>query len=291
MPTLAMIAVLLAAPAATDRSASAVEVEAAPLAPEGPAPEGPAPPPESVEEPAVNPLDPPPPPPAPSSRVVEPYESPGPVPRPPRPDRPIRWRVDLAGGIGTTLLRDTAWRAFDDHRNALQLSATLRVDAPLAGGRVFLGGGATFRRFAGQGSLYSAAYTEAKVREPIAFVRASIVAVEGIDVILQAGGGPSVVTLYVDSDTQYSGQRRVVGMVDGLGGVALYLPKRWLPGRGAARATAGLELGVGYTWRGKVDVRPQPSVGEEPIGTTPASLGDLALRGVTWRFGLFVRFM
>lgn len=287
MPTLAMIAVLLAAPAATDRSASTVEVEVAPLAPEGPAP-----PPGSVEEPAAEPLAPPPPPPPPasSSRVVEPYESPSPVTRA-RPDRPLRWRVDLAGGIGTTLLRDTAWRAFDDHRNALQLSATIRADAPLAGGRVFLGGGATFRRFAGQGSVYSAAYTEARVRDPIAFVRASIVAVEGIDVVLQAGGGPSVVTLYVDSDTQFAGQRRVVGMVDGLGGVALYLPKRWLPGRGAARATAGIELGVGYTWRGKVDVRPSLPVGEEPIGTTSASLGDVALRGVTWRFGLFVRFM
>ena len=54
--------------------------------------------------------------------------------------------------------------------------------------------------------------------------------------------------------------------------------------------TGGLEFAAGYSWRSAIDVRPQISTDEDPIPTTGAPLGDLSLRGVQWRVGLFLRF-
>ena len=113
--------------------------------------------------------------------------------------------------------------------------------------------------------------------------------VEGVDLFVQAGGGVSIVDFNVDS-TQYAAQRALAGVVDGQGGAAIYLPKRWLRRRGASRVTGGLEFAAGYSWRSAIDVRPQISTDEDPIPTTGAPLGDLSLRGVQWRVGLFLRF-
>ena len=154
---------------------------------------------------------------------------------------------------------------------------------------MFLGGGATYRRFDASGSLYDNFSTRLRVREPIAFVRLSVLAVEGIDVFAQAGGGVSIVDLALSSGRTAT-QRAIAPVAEGMAGVAFYLPKRVLSRRGASRVTGGLELGAGYTWRGDVSVRPRVDTDEEPIDTTSAALGDMALRGFVWRFGVFIRF-
>lgn len=193
------------------------------------------------------------------------------------------------GSIGTTVFRDPAYRAFDRDRSAVQYGVTIRGDTRLGGGRVFLGGGASYRRFGAEGTPYGVFNTRLTVREPIGFVRLSVLAIEGIDGFVQAGGGVSIVDLGVNS-TQTAAQRAIVPVVDGMAGLVLSLPKRWLARRGASRITAGLELAAGYAWRGKVEVRPRVDTAEEPIDTTSARLGDVALRGFAWRLGLFIRF-
>lgn len=276
MPMLATLILLLTAPAPVDRSSTFSEVE---------------PPPDlsTSEAPAADTESTPPA--APSAPIVaDPTPIPVPPPPPPaRPDRPIRWRVDIVGDLGNALLRDRAWRAFDDNRHVLLPGLSVRADTRIGGGRLFLGGGASYRSFSGYNSLYGTTWTGAQAREPLLFARLSAVMIEGVDLFVQAGGGVSIVDINVDS-TQSAAQRAVAGVVDGQGGAALYLPKRWLRRRGASRVTGGLEFAAGYSWRSAIDVRPQISTDEDPIPTTGASLGDLSLRGVQWRVGLFLRF-
>jgi hypothetical protein len=291
MSTLTFLALLLAAPA-SDRAVEPVAVEAPPE-PTPPANTTPTTTPTPAPADAAITPTPVAPTPAPITIQPTPYTAPPPPPPAPqvrRPDRPIRWRVDIVGGVGGALHRDPAWRAFDRDRRVIQPAWGLRADFRLASSRVFLGAGAFFRRFTGGGDLHDTLYSHVLVREPIAALRASIVTVEGLDVIVQAGGGPSIVDLDLNSGTQYASQRSVVAMVDALAGVALYLPKRWLPRRGASRVTGGLELSAGYTWRGDVDVRPALVPPEDPIAADTTAFGDLALRGLTWRFALFIRF-
>lgn len=293
--------IMLLAPFASDREVAPVEIgaPAAPLAGEP----VPAPAPVAAPTPAPQPVAPandptlywrtgpgtgPQPMGEPPPRVGPPPPPIRPA-RPARPDRPIQWRVDVLGAIGTVLFRDPAYRAFDGNRSALQYGLTVRGDTRIGKGRLFLGGGATYRRFDASGSLYDNFSTRLRVREPIAFVRLSVLAVEGIDVFAQAGGGVSIVDLALSSGRTAT-QRAIAPVAEGMAGVAFYLPKRVLSGRGASRVTGGLELGAGYTWRGDVSVRPRVDTDEEPIDTTSAALGDMALRGFVWRFGVFIRF-
>jgi hypothetical protein len=222
----------------------------------------------------------------PAPMVVPPPVAPS---RPVRPDRPIQWRVDILGAIGTVVFRDPADRAFDRDRSALQYGLTVRGDTRLGKGRVFLGGGATYRRFDASGAPYDSFSTRLRVREPIGFVRLSVMTVEGLDVFAQAGGGVSIVDVNFNS-SMAAAQRSIAPVVDGMAGLTMYLLKRWLARRGASRMTGGLELGAGYTWRGDVTVRPRLDTPEDPIDTTSASFGDVALRGFAWRFGVFIRF-
>lgn len=189
--------------------------------------------------------------------------------------------------IGTAVFRDPAWRAFDSDRSAVQGSLTLRADKRLGTGRLFLGGGATIRAFSARGTPYEVFTTRISVREPILFARLSAMMVQGVDLFAQAGGGISIVDIALGSSVTTS-QRSVVPLADGLGGVTLYLPRRWLERQ--RRVTGGLELGAGYTWRGDVEVRPRVDTGDDPISTDSARLGDVSLRGFTWRLGLFLRF-
>ena len=278
MPMLATLILLLTAPAPVDRSSTFSEVESAPdLSTAQPS--------SASEAPAADPE------PTPSAPIVaDPTPIPVPPPPPPaRPDRPIRWRVDIVGDLGNALLRDRAWRAFDDNRHVLMPGLSVRADTRLGGGRLFLGGGASYRSFSGVDSLYGTTWTGARAREPLLFARLSAVLVEGVDLFVQAGGGVSIVDFNVGS-TQYAAQRALAGVVNGQGSAAIYLPKRWLRRRGASRVTGGLEFAAGYSWRSAIDVRPQISTDEDPIPTTGAPLGDLSLRGVQWRVGLFLRF-
>ena len=252
---------------------------AAPTAPVGAPPPTPAP----ASAPAATPAPAPAPAPPPALTVA-------PTPAPARPDRPIRWRADLNLGGGTTFHRDPAWRAFDAGRAAPHVGMMLRVDARLGGGRVFLGGGLAYRAFRSVGQLHDVVTTAVRVRDPAALLRLSIVAVEGADLFVHASGGPSVVDLAVTS-IYGAEQRAVVAALDGLAGASLYLPKKWLPGRGAARITGGFELAAGYTWRGAVSVRPDVLTPLDPIAASGAPFGDVAIRGFTWRLGLFIRVM
>lgn len=292
MPILTTLIVLplLMGPAPVDRSTALSEVDApAPVTTSDPQ----APPPADASSDAPSAVSTPPDPvvspPVTPTVTLTAAPMPAPPPSPVRPARPIRWRIDMVLDIGGARFGDRAWRAFDANRSVVQAGVSLRADARLGRTRVFLGGGASFRNLGGASSLYEATYTDARVREPLLFARLSLAAVEGVDVFAQAGGGVSVVDLSFGS-TQYAWQRAVVGMADGQGGVALYLPKRWLKRRGASRVTGGIELAAGYTWRGDVDVRPEVATEEDPIPTSGAALGDLSLRGVVWRVGLFVRF-
>lgn len=273
MPNLVTLILLLIAPAPVDRDTALSEVEApAPATPE----------PTADEQASRAPIPPP-------RLAVDPTPMPAPPPPPAPPARPIRWRVDLVADIGGTVLGDRAWRAFDDNHHTMLTGLSKRSDARLGRSRIFLGGGVAVRSLGSRGNLYDNPWTRARVREPLLFARLSGVVVEGLDLFVQVGGGPSVVDLEFSS-TRSASQRAVVGMVDGQGGVAVYLPKQWLPRRGASRVTGGFELAAGYTWRSAVDVRPKLATDPEPIPTRGAALGDLSLRGVVWRLGLFVRF-
>ena len=289
MPTFTLFVLsLFAAPATTDREVAPVEI-GAPT--EAPAETSPQPQPQPAPAPANDPTEfsvAPPGVPA-AARAPPPDLPPPPAPTPKPPDRPIRWRVDIVLSLGTGVLRDPAWRAFDSDRSVLQGGLTVRADSRLGNSRLFLGGGAMVRAFSAKGNPYGLFDTTLRVREPIVFARLSAVTVEGVDVFVQAGGGVSIVDLTWQSAASTS-QRSIVGVADGLAGVALYLPKRWLARRGASRVTGGLELGAGYTWRSNVNVRPRVDTEPDPIMTESASLGDLSLRGFAWRLGLFVRF-
>jgi hypothetical protein len=212
---------------------------------------------------------------------------PQPPPAPRKPELPIRWRIDIMLGVGTTVFRDPAWRAFDNNRSATHGDLTLRADKRMGTGRLFLGGGATMRAFSGRGTPYEVFTTRLSVREPILFARLSARMVQGIDLFAQLGGGISIVDVALQSTVSTS-QRSIVGLADGLGGITLYLPRRWLERE--RRVTGGLELGAGYTWRGDVDVRPRVDTDEDPITTDSASLGDVSLRGFSWRLGVFLRY-
>lgn len=208
------------------------------------------------------------------------------------PDRPIRWRLDLAVGGGSTFVRDTAFFAFTDARRHLPtLAASARVDVPLAGGRVFFGGGLGYRRSA-RGDvygLYEIVSTDLVVHDAMVLARASVVTVEGVDVYAEAAAGPSIALLEVADGG--ADQRSRLGAFEALGGLALYLPKRWLPRRGSSRVSGGLDLGVGYAFRSKLKVRPELDVDDDAIPTRTTRFGDVSLRGLTWRAGVFVRFM
>jgi hypothetical protein len=208
------------------------------------------------------------------------------------PDRPIKYRLDLAFGAGTNHVRDSAHLAFDDNRNMPVLNAAFRADFRLAKSRVFLGGGAGYRRLWSEGAVHDDVLrTEVLLREPIVLLRLSVMAVEGVDPFVELSGGPSIIDVALDANND-ADQRKVTGYFTGLGGVALYLPKKWLPRKGASRVSAGIETGLGYTFRPALQLDPTPDVDEdESIGTSTAEYGDVAFRGLTWRLGLFVRLM
>ncbi len=280
-----LIFLILAQPTASDRAVDPVAIEAPATEPEPAAPaptQPPADPTTGTINPWTAPIG------SPAAIQPQPYRPPPPPPPPVKyADRPIRHRVDLYMAVGAQTHRDPAWRAFGD-RVTTNFSLGVRADFRLATSRLFLGGGLGFRRFSDDSVIHGALSTRARVREPLAFLRLSVVAREGLDMFIQAGGGPSVVDL--DFSTGRAEQRSVAAMVDGLAGLALYLPKRWLPRRGSSRISGGLELAAGYIWRSRVDVRPDYITDEDPIPTSSASLGDVSLRGITWRLGLFLRF-
>lgn len=236
---------------------------------------------------------------APAPTAAAPTPLPTPTPIPPPPARPIRWRLDIAPGIGATIVKDLGFRAFASNRSLIDVDASTIFDFRLAQGRFFVGGGLAYAFARRIGYAYEGAlYPELRLHEPRVLGRASFMAVEGVDVFARVGVGPSVVRLDFESsygdwdDYQYGVQdTAVLPRLDGQAGLSLYLPKHLLPRRQASRVTAGLELGLGYVWRGKLAARPTLERGDDTIRVTPASWGELSLHGLAWSARLFVRVM
>lgn len=207
------------------------------------------------------------------------------------PPRPIRWRLDFGLGFGSTLVSDRGYRAFNDRRHLPEVSTSAIFDFRLAEGRFFLGGGLAYQRLGrDDGSAHGQLGTELTLHEPEVLGRLSVMTIEGIDVFARFGAGPSIVDLDFYS-TETANQRAVIPRVDGQAGVSLYLPKPWLARKRASRVTAGFDLGLGYTWRGKIAVQPDLHQGDDPLRATTSPWGDLSLQGLSWRVGLFIRVM
>lgn len=254
-----------------------------------------APPADAPSSPAVaSPLDAPPP------RVTA---TPPPTPIPPPPPRPIRWRADVGLGLGSTVvLKDRGYLAFSNDRNLMAVDVSTVLDFRLAEGRFFVGGGVAYQLARSTFAAYDTAlYDTVVIHEPRVLGRASFMLVEGADVFARAGVGPSIALLDLESNDydfnddsggyHYGTQRTVLPRVDGQAGLSLYLPKQWLRRKQAARLTAGVELSLGYTWRGTVDVRPELQREDDAIDTTAPRFGELSLHGLAWGLGLFVRVM
>ena len=259
-------------------------------------------------DPAATPSEATPPEPAAGApaAVTSPFQAPPPAavtapplqPTPPPPPRPIRWRLDIAPGAGATIVKDLGFRAFSGNRSLIHVDVSTVFDFRLGQGRFFVGGGVAYA-FAGRTGWPFDGDVGPRLRlhEPRLLGRASFMAVEGVDVFARVGVGPSIARLDVDSsygdfDYHRAEQRTaVLPRIDGEAGLSLYLPKRVLPPRQAARVTAGIELGLGYAWRGKLGFEPVLARGDDTIRVTSSDWGNLSLHGLTWAARLFIRVM
>lgn len=235
------------------------------------------------------------------SREAEPATAPAPARvhrRRQRPPRAIRWRVDPFLDLGTMRTTDPGYRALDDGPNLVQFGAGIRVDARVRG-PLFLGGGVRYGLGRGSGYAYQSLSTDITMHEPRALLRASVVLLEGLDVVAQLEGGAAFARSYLDAwadseswESSYSSgvARGVLGVFDAKAGLSLYLPKQWLAARGAARVTAGFEFLLGYGYRSNFHLRPVRD-DADGIRVVGADLGSVAVRGLVWSTGLFVRFM
>lgn len=212
--------------------------------------------------------------------------------RPPRPDRPLLWRLDFSLGVASTLVTDTGYLAFSTEDSMVGPDVGVRFDYRL-GQRLFLGGGAYYSRFATERNPYDGLLSaDLVVHEPALRARASLMTVEGVDVFADVGGGPSIVLDEISSaQTSAKRRRSAAGAFSAMGGVTLYLPKQWLPAKQASRVTAGLETRFGYQFRSALDMSTNPLLDDEPLTTSTAGYGDLALRGFAWGLSLFIRVM
>jgi len=209
---------------------------------------------------------------------------------PSRPARPIRWRLDMGVGAGATLVSDRGFLAFSERRLLPEVTTSVLFDFRLAQSRFFLGGGLAYQRLGRDGGNAYGLGTELTMHEPEVLGRLSVMAIEGIDAFTRVGVGPSVVRTDYYSG-QNADQRQVLPRIDGQAGLSLYLPKQWLNRKQAARVTAGIELGMGYTWRGTIEAQPVLQQEDEPLRATTSPWGDLSMHGLSWRMGLFVRLM
>jgi hypothetical protein len=210
------------------------------------------------------------------------------------PDRPIRYRIEGAMMGGTDVVFHPSYLGFDDDRKLPGFDGAVRLDYRVGDGRVFLGGGVFYRRHGSSGALYdTAANTDMVLHEPGLLLRLAVMTVEGIDVYAELAGAPTIADISFDYEgtAGQADQRKVTGMGSGMGGLMLYLPKRWLPRKGSSRVTLGIDAGFGYAFRGNLEIQPKPDVEDDAIGTQTAPLGDVVTRGLTWRLGLFLRVM
>ncbi len=222
--------------------------------------------------------------------AVETEAAPKLPPSPVWPDIPVRWRVEFMIGAGTSSFYGRDYTFFDDDdRRMVNPVVELRADAKLAG-PFYLGGGFGYRFGESSASPFGDGQSSLKLHEPRGFMRFSYEPVQGVDVYGDLALGLAVVDYVVELDTR-SEERRYAFVGDALVGTALSLPKRWLPRRGSSRTTVGLDFGIGYSYRSPVEIQPSFELDDEPISTDFSSFGKLSLHGLTWRLGVFVRFM
>jgi hypothetical protein len=197
-------------------------------------------------------------------------------------------------------VQDRGYRAFAARRNLLAVEPSAIFDFRLAQGRFFLGGGVSYQYAQSIGfAYYLQVSNRVRLHEPRVVGRASFMIREGLDAFARVGVGPSIGDLDTGStvDTvdvygfETAEQRVVLPRVDGQAGMSLYLPKAWLPRKQASRVTAGLDFALGYTWRGKLDYRPELVQSDDPLSATTSPLGALSLHGLSWGVNLFLRVM
>lgn len=233
----------------------------------------------------------------PPPAALPPVVQPAPPPEKPRPDRPIRRRIDLKLEAGLTRLDSPKWYAAAWRRHDATFGASVDLDLRPGGGRVYIGPTLGFRMWGEADSVHDALFVSLAVRELLAGARLSIAAVDGVDAFVQARGGPVFVRRDIgggfDASSSFyaAGDRAITGGGEAIGGLSVYLPKRWLPRKGAARVTAGFETALGYAYRGAVEIRAKADTAEDDIPTKTADFGSIPLRGLVWHVGLFVRFM
>lgn len=211
-------------------------------------------------------------------------------PQGPRRSRSIRWRIDPFAEIGTLTVLDRGYAAFDDNRSLTQVGVGLRVDRRIGRSPVRLGGSVRYAHATSSADPFGLR-TRLRLHGVLAAVRASVVLVEGVDILASIEAGPQFTRANVASDQGNASSRKVLGAIVPKAGIALYLPKQWLPPRGAARFTGGFEFNVGYAVHTMLRLRAEPDVADDAIDTRGVSLGDVRLHGVVWSFGLFARFM
>ncbi|MEM6990774.1 MAG: hypothetical protein AAF721_09760 [Myxococcota bacterium] len=208
---------------------------------------------------------------------------------------PIRWRFDVAGGLGVTRVTDPAFLGLSESRAILGAAPMLRFDWRVRpDGFLFAGAGVKYRGTRRATSIADGAFdTRLHLDEAVAFARVSLMPIEGIDLFADLGVGPSVARVRVTangSDATGS-QRDVLVTADAAAGLSLYLRKSWLPRKAASRMTAGVTGSLGYTIRNALTIDPTLSREDDAITTESLPLGDVVMRGLSWRLGIFVRFM
>lgn len=230
------------------------------------------------------------PPPAPPSTTITRSAA-----APTRAPVPIRWRLDLTMAVAATAVTDPAFPGLSEARSVLGPSPQVRFDWRIdPSGYVFVGGGVQYRGTRRDGMLHDGAFTTTlALDEALVFARLTLMPVEGLDLFADVGAGPSFARLSLESaaSQQRGTQRQALAVFDVRSGVNLYLPKKWLPNKQAARVTPGVTASLGYTFRNTLTIEPTLEQEDDAISTSTQPLGDVALRGLSWSAGLFVRFM
>lgn len=211
--------------------------------------------------------------------------------RPARPDREIDWRLEVMPGGGSSYVPHKSYGLFDiSDQKMANGGIELRFDRKLSG-PVFMGGGMAYRYLGNSAEdVFGDDESALDLHEVLGFLRFAYVPVEGIDVYGVLAMGPSFVD-YVVTNSDDARGKNVALVADGRAGAMFYLPKRWLPNRGASRMTFGLDLGFGYSFRTATSIEPTIELDEDPLATDFPDLGELRPSAFTWRTGLFIRFM
>jgi hypothetical protein len=213
------------------------------------------------------------------------------------PTIPIRWRAELGLAAASNIGTHPSYLVMEPDRRTFVWEVSARGDARLGESRFFLGGTLGVRRVLSgwnTGLLGGEDVLNSVILEPKVGVRASVMAVEGVDVMLTLAGGPSLQRYTVevfDGSGNTAQQRNLAPLVEPGAGVLLYLPKKWLPKRGSSRVTVGLELAASYAWRGPVRLEPELDQADDDIAADTVSFGTLRMSGVNLQAAFVLRFM